>query len=265
MKTKKTSFFNKNICMESITKDYIIDELSAGVIVTDQLGNVAYYNKAAARVFPELETESANVIERIKESIDNETPITFPNKIYTFEEKFLDTPSGKDNIIYVMIDSTEHYRHLKEIEEASYTDSLTGLKNRRAFDDALSKSSDETNNAVVYCDLNSLKYINDNFGHSEGDRYITDFAGLLKEFFSNAVVCRVSGDEFVVLMSDIEPDKFEKRMIVFRSIINSKNKVASFGYSRGRHSLMRLVKEAETLMYEDKNKYYIETGKDRRK
>ena len=52
--------------IEETTKEYIIDELSAGVIAFDANGNIAYYNKTVPIVFPEIGSDPHTVIERIK-------------------------------------------------------------------------------------------------------------------------------------------------------------------------------------------------------
>ncbi|MCR5790505.1 MAG: response regulator [Lachnospiraceae bacterium] len=102
---------------ESIARDYMIDELSAGVIASDTDGEVAYYNKAALQVFPELENDAPGVLEQVRRAILLKEPITINERIYTFEERKL-IQNGLDvRKIYVIIDATVHYVHLKELEE----------------------------------------------------------------------------------------------------------------------------------------------------
>jgi diguanylate cyclase (GGDEF)-like protein len=60
--------------------------------------------------------------------------------------------------------------------------------------------------------MDNLKYINDKHGHSEGDEYIINVAKSLQKFSNDAVVCRLGGDEFMLLVQDIKHDEAHIRM-----------------------------------------------------
>lgn len=63
--------------------------------------------------------------------------------------------------------------------------------------------------AIILCDLDELKFTNDNYGHREGDALIKAIAGLLNQFSAeDTVVARIGGDEFVLLV----PEKNEKEI-----------------------------------------------------
>jgi len=109
-------FRNNFMDAESMAKEYIIDELSAGVIAMDTRGTVAYYNKTALQIFPEIINDERGVINRIENSIQTGEPITVQDKIYNFEERELVRKSHDKGKMYVLIDSTKHYQHLKEVE-----------------------------------------------------------------------------------------------------------------------------------------------------
>ena len=87
-------------------------------------------------------------------------------------------------------------------EQLAYTDQMTSLSNRTAFNrdfDVLSSSPIDI--GIINLDLNSLKYINDNLGHTFGDTYITNSANMIAKTFSHVGKCyRVGGDEFVVII-----------------------------------------------------------------
>ncbi|MCR4891457.1 MAG: GGDEF domain-containing protein [Lachnospiraceae bacterium] len=154
----------------------------------------------------------------------------------------------------------------KILMEVSYNDSLTELKNRRAYEEFLSRNIEFHGNVgAVFCDLNSLKYTNDNFGHVAGDRLLKDFAKILTDAFSDGEIFRISGDEFVILLHDITQDGMDLRMQDFISTLYENGRMAACGYSLGKDAdPLLLVKEAELKMYEDKSLYYKETGRDRR-
>jgi len=148
----------------------------------------------------------------------------------------------------------------------SSKDSLTGLMNRRGFDDAVRQSSDHEWLGVVFGDLNALKYTNDNFGHASGDAYIRRFADLLRQIFENfGPICRISGDEFVVLLYDISEPDFNGLMKKTNEAIRNNDRIASVGYAYGGSSkASELIKHAEKEMYNAKNRFYRETGMKRR-
>lgn len=94
------------------------------------------------------------------------------------------------------------------LRNLSLTDELTGLNNRRGFmilATALLKFARRADHplCLLYIDLDSLKSINDTFGHIAGDAAITQFANILTETFRDSdVIGRMGGDEFVVLTID---------------------------------------------------------------
>ncbi|MCR5784202.1 MAG: GGDEF domain-containing protein [Eubacterium sp.] len=173
------------------------------------------------------------------------------------------------SITYVFIQAnTIAEANLREkiLSEASYIDSLTGLKNRRAYDEILKRENEGRPVGVVFCDMNALKYINDNFGHQAGDDYIKKFAKILENFFDKGEVCRISGDEFVVIMYGITESEMSEKMKEFRRLIDQNEKIAAFGYVyRDDEDAIVMINEAENKMYEDKDIYYNETGRTRRR
>ncbi len=87
-------------------------------------------------------------------------------------------------------------------ETRSRSDALTGLSNRRAFDEAL-VASDVRSAVVVRADLDRFKAVNDTFDHATGDAVLVHVAKILREKADpNALVARVGGDEFVALYPD---------------------------------------------------------------
>jgi diguanylate cyclase (GGDEF)-like protein len=97
----------------------------------------------------------------------------------------------------------------------AYTDSLTGLNNRSAYDkriDEISSASYKTEVlGVLVMDLNDLKVINDTKGHKAGDFALQDFATcVLKLLPEKAEMFRIGGDEFVAFIPSIMDDHLEK-------------------------------------------------------
>ncbi len=171
-------------------------------------------------------------------------------------------------IIYVTIQArtiSEVLLREEILNEVSYNDALTGLKNRRSYDEFLQKYSAGNNMGVAFFDLNSLKSTNDTRGHAAGDRLIKSFADMLKDFFRDGEVFRISGDEFVVLINPASSEEMDNKMKTFRELNLSKDRIAAMGYVyKNSGNMLAMVREAEKRMYKDKALYYKETGKDRR-
>jgi diguanylate cyclase (GGDEF)-like protein len=105
--------------------------------------------------------------------------------------------------------------HLGRAEALAHTDALTGLANRLAveewFETAMRRHRvDGTEVALVVCDVNGLKAVNDSHGHEAGDRLLQDLGTLLRssadELLTDAVVARLGGDEFAVVAAGHAPD-----------------------------------------------------------
>ncbi|MEX0285541.1 MAG: diguanylate cyclase [Paracoccaceae bacterium] len=91
-------------------------------------------------------------------------------------------------------------------EEQAFTDTLTGLKNRRALDHVLSRQrTNEACYALMHLDLDYFKSVNDTLGHAAGDLVLQKVAQrMVKETRENDTVARVGGDEFVLILSNID-------------------------------------------------------------
>lgn len=106
-------------------------------------------------------------------------------------------------------DITESKLFEEKIKSLAYFDSLTGLYNRNIFEDKLQlelKKAENNNSrlALLYLDLDNFKKINDTLGHDYGDKFIKDIAVLLKKCVnSNNIIARLAGDEFAILLPEI--------------------------------------------------------------
>jgi diguanylate cyclase (GGDEF)-like protein len=103
-----------------------------------------------------------------------------------------------------------------ELSRISRTDQLTGLLNRRGFDDAAMPALRSANQAgvpvvVFMCDIDHFKTVNDRFGHEFGDKALVEIAAVLREFSQvrGGLVARHGGEEFAVLMTGITHEQAE--------------------------------------------------------
>ncbi|MBR5731192.1 MAG: GGDEF domain-containing protein, partial [Firmicutes bacterium] len=102
------------------------------------------------------------------------------------------------NTYNAMFEETQR-RHSRLSYEASH-DAVTGLSNRRAFEEAL-EEWDESQMAMIIVDVDNFKTFNDTCGHAAGDQVLVYVANALRDNFrSDDMVCRIGGDEFAVIM-----------------------------------------------------------------
>ena len=102
-------------------------------------------------------------------------------------------------------------RELDEYKRIANTDSLTRLYNRRAFDDRLAAIYDtqrgRATTALIVCDIDHFKRINDTFGHPVGDKILATVANIIKTNVRRDVfVARTGGEEFAIILDLTTPD-----------------------------------------------------------
>jgi len=116
------------------------------------------------------------------------------------------------NIITISRDISERYQMQKALQQMAYYDHLSGLPNRRAFDDKLQELVDqlltESGIALLIIDGNQFKRINDTYGHDAGDAVIAEMAQRLTESVHvQNMVARLGGDEIGILLEGIRSRK----------------------------------------------------------
>lgn len=169
----------------------------------------------------------------------------------------------------------------KEAEKAkeaylnlAYTDIMTDVRNRTAFENHMEQirkkeqahgmSADKSSFPVIIlmADLNSLKHINDTFGHEIGDNAICDAARLLKNGFEGVSSCyRIGGDEFCVISESMSESSFEKCFEKFETDVEEYSRKTDYnlsiaaGYAVvGKAGVDEAYKNADRNMYERKLK-----------
>lgn len=157
---------------------------------------------------------------------------------------------------------------LLQHRHAADHDPLTGLLNRRGFDDRSPdfRSQNQPEGTVLMCDIDHFKHVNDQFGHAAGDRVIIGFAELLKERLPpEARVARFGGEEFVVYLPNTTATEIAILANMLRltfaardwTSIGVDQKIsASFGISsvaRGDHSIHDAIARADSFLYKAKS------------
>jgi len=120
---------------------------------------------------------------------------------------------GYDAVTAVLGDITASKAEIDRLEEVAYRDALTGVYSRHYGMNMLNRWIEQHRHFVVcFIDMDQLKYVNDVYGHLEGDRYILHVAKLLHTFSEDFCLCRLGGDEFMILATDIEQKTAEERL-----------------------------------------------------
>jgi diguanylate cyclase (GGDEF)-like protein len=150
-------------------------------------------------------------------------------------------------------------------------DILTGLSNRRAFENQLAKNIEvakQTNNylSVIFIDMDKFKFINDNFGHETGDELLKLVGSRMNEVISNkGISARFGGDEFVILLNTFKTEDEVRNianqllkalqppfavMIADKEIIlDSTPSIGISFYPRDGLTSLELIKSADSAMY----------------
>lgn len=159
----------------------------------------------------------------------------------------------------------------------SETDLMTGLFNRRAFDNMLEELRSENrvrDITLVVLDINGLKQVNDEKGHAAGDELIIKTAECIKEMYENhGHSFRIGGDEFVLVLLEpiddiVELVKQIKKRIGMCKLEQSDGISVSVGVARGEDhqdlNVDQLFVLADKAMYSDKEEYYKDKRHERR-
>ena len=151
-------------------------------------------------------------------------------------------------------------KNARKINELAFSDSLTGVRNRHYLNQMLDNWPESVAyTGVIFCDLNKLKFTNDNYGHDAGDKLLCNFANILRTLFHTEDIIRYGGDEFVIIIKSIAQDKFNLLLRDFEKV-NKEDDVpyASIGclWDKNCTDLQDLINQAENKMYLDKNEFY---------
>lgn len=266
--------------------------MGEAVITTDKEGKVCIVNavaekltgwsreEAAGRPFNEIfkfigatpEEDARNPLNKVLktgEPVQDQSDLTILTRRGTeipIEDSASPIRDENGNIsgaVLVFRDYTEKREKQARIEYLSLHDQLTGLYNRRFFEEEL-KRLDTMRNlplSIIMLDVNGLKLINDAFGHAMGDLVLQRAAIIMnEECRSDDIIARFGGDEFVILLpgtSQEEAERLVKRIyIAFETeIIDNISVSVSCGWAakldRGQ-SLANIFKLAEDHMYRRK-------------
>ena len=224
-------------------------------------------------------SEPSGIVEYIQSSL--EIPIVIEDEV----KYIISIDSIKDNIFddndlfvanYIRTQFQIVFRVFKLYQSTlhlSRYDTMTGLMNRRYFDDSLKETMEaaKTYNGTFFLllfDLDRLKLVNDTYGHHAGDRYIIRFSEILTDKMpDNSILGRIGGDEFVAIVFSLEEEELLERIEAMKSDFLDKNIIVgnetvtgefSYGYKnyeRDKITHSELIRAADEEMYKYKHKY----------
>lgn len=265
--------------------DTILAQLNIGLTLVDNTGKIIYFNQLAGELLgwnynlPDnniLSCHKKETQHKVLEKLNQFTNMEW-HKVIKTSHKFIENTYSPVNIpdkftgaMIITKDVTEREQSLERLKKNSETDLLTGLYNRNLFQDIIqSYIRDSKSYGLIMLDINGLKYINDHFGHEEGDRIIREAADAIRDSVRDSdLVFRFGGDEFLILTS-----YQESVLKMIKNRIKAKNKLPtrhspavlnlSLGYASSweEKKMEAVLSLADQRMYQDKQAFYLGEGK----
>ncbi len=180
---------------------------------------------------------------------------------------------GRKAYAHIVRDITEEKQETEKLTDRAYTDSLTKIGNRFYFREQMERLlKKRTSFSLCYFDLDHLKYINDRFGHAEGDEYIKAFVAAVKNRIrEDDIFARIGGDEFCAVFREC-PEKTAARKMeqVLTDFMDGNRDKYPSGFSYGiievhgeekETTVAELLKCADAVMYLQKRRHKQEYEK----
>ena len=232
----------------NIMNQIMLSKTRNAIIVTDTHGEVVDYNESAEKIsgFKKEEIIGKNILDSLRVNYLLKDVLNNRKQYENIEVKFKNN-NNEEFVCLVDVqpihdeslnmigafaqfrDITERYLAEEKYNYLAYHDELTGLPNRRYFQEMLNtyidnKICESKNISLIFLDLDKLKMVNDTFGHSNGDLLIKEAANILKECLNkDDHVFRIGGDEFILLCFDIKNK--EQATELAEKIINAFNRI----------------------------------------
>lgn len=167
--------------------------------------------------------------------------------------------NGKGVYVHLVFDVTAYNRLTQELESMAFKDELTGIYNRRYYMNFLQEFlNNKREFSLCFIDLDGLKKVNDTLGHHIGDEYIKSISDNLQEAMTKTdTLCRIGGDEFVLILLECNEEAAKKRLYELNekivSLQTSYPMFISYGViyinEKNSCSAEQILKEAHQKMY----------------
>lgn len=277
----------EKISMERSLFKTTIHSLADGVIATDEFGIIRIMNNVAEDLteWPVEQAYGKGIAEVFRIKINGIKLSDLYDEVYMLghvfraEDILLTKRTGEELLIegnvapikdeegnisgavIVFRDFTEKKQKQEQILYLSYHDQLTGLYNRRFFEEELERLDTEENLplSIAMVDVNGLKLTNDAFGHMTGDKLLIRVAKILStECRKTDVVARIGGDEFVIILpktTDTETGKIVSR--IYKAIAREKMDNIIISISIGYDTKIRSDERIENVMNKAEEQMYM--------
>ncbi|MEK5186919.1 histidine kinase N-terminal 7TM domain-containing protein [Solibacillus sp. FSL R5-0691] len=236
----------------------VFESINDAVVIFDTDNNLKIYNKSANSLFEQpnqklIGKSAAKILSQFpllvqfiehNAEIDNGSSqsMQLGDKYYNVHFSYVNgsnnKPIGKMFILHDITESIKYEESLllqsRQFEYLAHHDVLTGLYNRTYFEEEVKKKlrqSKEKDAALMLCDLNFFKEINDVYGHLTGDNVLVFASNCWRENLPNPhILARLGGDEFIMFFEQIESkEKFLKQIskvrYVFQKNLYKKNDI----------------------------------------
>lgn len=256
---------------------HIIEHLPEWIIVLDLESRTIVLKNSATSIFFESAPNTANHIidklysfaiqkgnlEIITECLDESLLQTHPQHMVLSISVFPINWMDRNSIAYIIDDITANRKHEEHMLFLAYNDTLTGLHNRRYCMQTLDHLlSEQIPFVICFLDLDGLKKVNDQYGHKEGDHYLIELAKHMKQTFrKDDTLCRLGGDEFIILLQNISEEQAKYKMQQLRQDFHNSSKQYEYSISYGvlavkNHVLSLtselLLQQVDKKMYQNK-------------
>ena len=227
----------------------ILDNVDAYVYIKDSKRNFRYVNAHTAELFrksPEeiIGRKDTEVLPKEMADIfwESDKEVFGKNEKVSTGETIID-PKGEEKhywstklpyelygenvLIGFSSDITEIYNLKEQLRKDSITDSLTGLYNKRHFDDMAEKEYQRSNRqnldmTIVIFDIDYFKQINDKYGHHVGDLVLKESSTIFQSHIREEdILCRIGGEEFTIILPHTSKDKAFELVERIRSVIEN--------------------------------------------
>ncbi|MDP3306403.1 MAG: diguanylate cyclase [Erysipelotrichaceae bacterium] len=268
----------------------VLKSIGDGVITVDKYGRIDFINPMASELLEISHNLNGEVFDEqfSFQSTITKQPVDSPifhclnhRKLFSSEQQLImTTKQGKtlevesnasplinvntiEGVVLVFRDVSSRLAKEREIEYLSYHDELTGLYNRRFFQEEIKRLDMPRNLPItlVMGDVNGLKVINDGFGHPIGDQLLHSAALAIKNSCrTDEIIARMGGDEFAILLPGVSEEEAEKvitrmKKSASESIIMGLPVSIAFGFATKKEpheSILKVLQAAEDRMYQNK-------------
>jgi diguanylate cyclase (GGDEF)-like protein len=201
---------------------HLENSLTNNIKQREKLSKLSQEITVDLRGFNDIELNSSSTLTGIKSEITKNTN-KLKNRVASFiidqedlvNQQEKDIQRQKIEMIKMQEKMAAMEKDLKEIKKISYLDNLTGIQNRKSYEEFSKETNKEwnknkTNTSILILDIDHFKKINDNYGHCIGDEALKYFGKILKRvdnLYKTATSFRYGGEEFVVIVKSLKEEE----------------------------------------------------------